>query len=77
MTPIVKMPYPDTMVTLDHLFHKSDPRRLLPCRGEKRYVAACRKCNSERGAEHDARLGIDELRRRSGRPGRGALQFRS
>jgi hypothetical protein len=48
--------YPLTMVTLDHLFAKGDPRRLVPPRpGEHRYVAACRRCNEERGK-------IDEIK---------------
>ena len=47
--------YPPTMVTLDHMFHKGDPRRdTIPKNGERRYVAACRRCNEERGAIFEA-----------------------
>lgn len=77
MTP-VPMPfqkggtYPPTMVTLDHLFHKGDPRRKkAPRNGERRYVAACRLCNEERGKAHELTIGRAELQRRSKR----ALQF--
>ena len=48
MTPVTLPPYCDTMVTLDHLFHRGDPRRLQPSRGKRRYVAACRRCNQRR-----------------------------
>lgn len=69
MTPAEKnvqgVAFPPTMVTLDHLFHKSDPRRQVPCRGEKRYVAACRSCNEKRGADDERAIGLAELRRRS------------
>lgn len=64
--------YQPTMVTLDHLFHKGDPRRKNPPRsGERRYVAACRSCNEERGKAHERTIGRAELQRRSKR----ALQF--
>jgi len=50
MTPPQPMPHPETMVTLDHLYHRGDPRRGRHAVGnEKRYVAACRRCNSRRG----------------------------
>jgi hypothetical protein len=50
--------YPKTMVTLDHLYHRGDPRRAsAPKSGEKRYVAACRRCNEERGKVHERTMG--------------------
>lgn len=46
-----------TAVTLDHLFARGDLRRLLwPKPGESRYVAACRKCNEQRGDLHSQSL---------------------
>jgi hypothetical protein len=66
--------YLPTMVTLDHLFHKGDPRRKnAPRNGERRYVAACRQCNENRGKAHEITLGKAELQRRS-KAGR-ALQY--
>ncbi|HMH95645.1 MAG TPA: hypothetical protein VK577_03580 [Bradyrhizobium sp.] len=71
MTPVPMPPrkgehYPPTMVTLDHLFPKGDLRRKNPPRnGERRYVAACRSCNEERGKAHERSFGKVELLRRS------------
>jgi hypothetical protein len=42
---------PDTMVTLDHVFNKKDPRRRVPANGKQYYVAACNACNQRRGRE--------------------------
>jgi len=54
--------YQPTMVTLDHMFPKGDQRRRNPPRsGERRYVAACRLCNEDRGKAHEK-----DLKHRSG-----------
>lgn len=40
----------DDWCTLEHLRDKFDPRRLEPSKkGERRLVAACRRCNHDRG----------------------------
>ena len=77
MTP-VPMPfkngqlYPQTMVTLDHIYPKGDPRRKnAPRNGERRYVAACRSCNEERGKLHEKANGLKRHSRLKPR----ALQF--
>jgi hypothetical protein len=52
--PTVGQKYPPTMVTLEHLYGKNDPRRLRDTkRGEKRWFAACKACNERRGREHE------------------------
>lgn len=63
------MVLPPTMVTLDHLFAKGDPRRRIkPRNGEKRYVAACFECNHRRGKEHEKTIfSSEQLHSRSGR----------
>ena len=44
---------PDSMLTLDHLFGRGDPRRVYhDDDGIIRYVAACRRCNEGRGKVH-------------------------
>jgi len=69
--------YPPTMVTLDHMFHKGDQRRKNPPRsGERRYVAACRSCNEERGKVHEKLMGMkkhSKLRARALQVGRQPL----
>jgi hypothetical protein len=63
--------FPPAMITLDHIYHKGDPRRRTePKYGEQRYVAACFDCNERRGREHEAAMGRAELQRRAKRPPR-------
>lgn len=65
-TPEPHEPLPDNFATLEHVNsrNQSVPR---PRRG--RLMLWCRRCNQERGAAEQAALGLEELRRRSGRPG--------
>jgi hypothetical protein len=42
---------PKNLCTLDHLFDKTHPRRLVYIPGEKRYVASCWECNNKRGRQ--------------------------
>jgi len=64
--------YLPTMVTLDHMFHKGDQRRKNPpSNGERRYVAACRLCNEERGKVHEKLMGMKKRTKLQAR----ALQF--
>jgi hypothetical protein len=54
MTPIPPdWPHPPTTVTLDHLYGKGDPRRTSTRNGERRWFAACKRCNERRGKEHE------------------------
>jgi hypothetical protein len=55
-------PQPDNMCTLDHLRDRHHPERTAPNTGEQRYVAACHKCNWERGRQSHLSQPI-ELRR--------------
>lgn len=56
----------DNAATIDHLRDRFDPSRREPAAcGEQRLVAACRKCNHDRGAQRQAAQPIEELRRRS------------
>lgn len=72
MTPVVAngTKPPDTMLTLDHLFDKLHPRRTICRDGERRYVAACFKCNQLRSGETSRRRTwpskTDKPRRRNG-----------
>lgn len=50
------LPPPSNMVTLDHVFNRSDPRRQHPVKGERRYVAACYVCNQDRGRRGESGL---------------------
>lgn len=58
---------PPDLCTLDHLRDRFDPARRQPANGEKRLVAACFKCNNDRGAKRQAEISKRTLRRRSGR----------
>ena len=59
---------PDGAATLDHLIPRLSPVRLTrPARGEQRYVAACQKCNHERGKHDCVQTFLHEQRRRSAR----------
>ncbi len=58
---------PPNLGTIDHLRDRFDPaRRERNRHGERRLVLACLACNNRRGAESQAAVGKDELRRRSG-----------
>lgn len=37
--------------TIDHLYNRLDPRRLLHAHGECKYVLSCYECNWKRGLE--------------------------
>lgn len=57
---------PRKMATLEHIYPRRHPRRLVPPVGrEKRWSLACRDCNEKKGAEYDSSLGIPELQRLS------------
>lgn len=57
---------PSDLCTLDHLYDRMHPLRHTPCqRGERRHVAACWACNTERGRQSQAAQPIEELWRRS------------
>lgn len=56
--------HPDNAATLEHLDDRFSPDRGTRA-GDIRRVAACRKCNQERGTIRQAEQGIDELRKRA------------
>lgn len=58
---------PPNAATTEHLDDKLSPARGKHAHGEVRRVAACLKCNNARSNERHTALGVDELRRRSGR----------
>jgi hypothetical protein len=63
-----KAPRPDNFATIEHLRDRFHPDRQEPLkRGEQRWVAACNRCNFERGRESQMAQPIEELRRRSQR----------
>ncbi|KKN79629.1 hypothetical protein LCGC14_0338330 [marine sediment metagenome] len=59
-------PSPDA-ATIDHRYGKLDPRRRSTLDPDAMSVLSCWECNNRRGQEDADKLGIKELRRRSGR----------
>ena len=51
--------------TLDHVFSKLNPRRLLRKKGT--LVLSCRQCNQDREVKESSQLTLEELWKRSGR----------
>lgn len=56
---------PDNTATLEHVFSRLNPLRLLKTPGVKRRTLLCRACNQTNGLKEQKALGIEELRRRS------------
>lgn len=68
-------PSPPDLCTLEHLFDRYHPDRTKkPLDNEKRWAAACFKCNGEQNSKHEALIGKDELRRRSYNPGKSIFR---
>jgi len=55
---------PDNFATIEHVYSRIQGR---PAQGK--LMLACKRCNEERGAAEQAALPLEELHRRSGRPG--------
>lgn len=60
-------PDPPNVATIDHRYGKLDPRRRDTQDPDAQSVLSCWECNNRRGQEDADKLGIEELRRRSGR----------
>jgi hypothetical protein len=58
--------FPDNLCTLDHLFDRFHLQRQVMTE-DKRHVAACKKCNEERGRQRVAERPKEDLWARSGR----------
>lgn len=60
---------PDNFATIDHLYSRySSIRQTISDGKTKTLVLACNECNQKRSDEETAALGIEEIRRRAGKP---------
>lgn len=47
---------PKNLATVDHLFERGKPGRVVTAMGEQRLVLACWSCNQERGVVHNTTM---------------------